>query len=266
MPKTILFCAVLMLILAAFAGCGGGGSDSLYLALGDSLAVGTGAAEPERFGYAALFIQTVGTDQLTNLSVNGETSSSFITGGQLAATKAVIEDPDTDVEVVTLSIGGNDLDDLRDPDGPCGQDPRSLACLGAVGDALSSFAGNYRAILGELVAALDRDPGKEKVLVMTYYNVFSGTGSPFEGPTDLALLGTDGVVNCAVNAGDPTKAGLNDIIACIGATDFGATVVDVYPLFSGRALELTHIGTGDIHPTDGGHAVIAQAFSDAYGK
>ena len=200
--KTMLFGVVLILSLAASAACGSGGSDSLYLALGDSLVVGIGAADPERSGYAALFSQTVGTDHLTNLAVNGETSSSFITGGQLAATMAAIDDPDTDVEVVTLSIGGNDLDDLRDPEGPCGQDPGSRACLTAVGDALTSFAGAYRTILGELAAALDRDPGNETVLVMTYYNVFSGTGSPFEGPADLALLGTDGVIDCAVNAGD----------------------------------------------------------------
>jgi hypothetical protein len=267
MMKKVFFSLLVTLGIAVFAACGGSGGDSLYLALGDSLAVGIGAAEPERSGYAALFHQAAGTDRLANLAVGGENSASFIADGQLQGALATIEDPNTDVEVVTLSIGGNDLDDLRDPAGPCGQNPGGPACLGAVGNALASFADNYRVILGGLVGALDRDPGDEKVLVMTYYNVFSGTGSPFETPADLALLGTDGSTDCAANAADPFKAGLNDIIVCIGS-QAGArvTVVDVYPMLRGRALELTHIATGDIHPTDGGHAAIAQAFRDAYAR
>jgi hypothetical protein len=37
-------------------------------------------------------------------------------------------------------------------------------------------------------------------------------------------------------------------------------VADVYPAFGDRAPQLTHIGTGDIHPNDAGYAVIAQTF------
>jgi hypothetical protein len=47
---------------------------------------------------------------------------------------------------------------------------------------------------------------------MTYYNPFSGTGSRFEHPSDLALLGSDGVVNCGADLADRARVGLNDII------------------------------------------------------
>ena len=65
--------------------------------------------------------------------------------------------------------------------------------------------------------------------------------------------------------GDPSKTGLNDLIACIGGS-FGAIVVDVHPLFDSQAVVLTHIALGDIHPNDAGHTVIADAFASAFGN
>ena len=72
------------------------------------------------------------------------------------------------------------------------------------------------------------------------------------------MLDIDGTVDCQANAADPRNAGINDLIACIGA-GFGADVVDLYPLFAGKALELTHIAEGNIHPNDEGYQVIASA-------
>ncbi|MBI4202045.1 MAG: hypothetical protein HY532_02865, partial [Chloroflexi bacterium] len=95
--------------------------------------------------------------------------------------------------------------------------------------------------------------------VMTYYNPFDGTGHPYEGPVDLTLLGADGTVNCAAAFGNPANMGLNDLITCFGA-GYGAQVVDVYPLFDGNALALTHIAKGDIHANNDGYAAIAAAF------
>ena len=48
----------------------------------------------------------------------------------------------------------------------------------------------------------------------------------FEKPTEQALLGSDGVVDCAADKADPAKAGLNDIIACTTRAN-QASVVDV---------------------------------------
>lgn len=238
----------------------------VYVALGDSLAVGTGARNGARQGYVARvsrFASFGGDDDddddergaLANLAVGGETSGTFLSDGQLAAALAAIEDPDSDTQLVTLVIDGDDLLPLL-RQAPCATDPAGAACQGIVGARLIGFAGNLPTILGCLQAALAADPGDERLLVMTYYNPFSGTGSPFEAPVDGVLLGADGVIDCAATVVDPRNSGLNDIISCIGGAA-GATVVDVYPAFEGRGAELTHIAAGDVHPNNRGHRVIA---------
>ena len=232
-----------------------------YVALGDSIAAGQGASVEDRFGYAAVFNQFYrvdhrGPERHDNLAVPGENSSSFF-DDQMAGAVEVIEDTDTEVEVVTLTIGSNDLLPLLRSE-PCASAPGGPECQGAVGVALAGFAGNYTAILTGLTGALATDPGEGRVLVTTYYNPYDGTGHPFETPVDITLVGVDGTIDCAANAVDPTKVGLNDLIACIGGS-FGAETVDVYPLFDGEAPGLTHIGEGDVHPNDAGHRVIADA-------
>lgn len=239
----------------------------LYLALGDSLAAGTGATQPDQSGYVALlhrhFRDGHGPVRLVNLAVGGETGTSFIAGRQLAAAVAAIADPQTDVEVVTLDIGGNDLLDLLKPGRACRLDPDSPDCQEAIAAALPTVAVTYAAILATLTSALTTDPGPERLLVMTYYNPFGGTGTPHEARVDIALLGSDGRVDCVANVSDPARVGLNDLITCLGSA-FGAEVVEVYPLFGNEAWKLTHIAREDIHPNDAGYARIADAFVRAY--
>jgi hypothetical protein len=93
--------------------------------------------------------------------------------------------------------------------------------------------------------------------VMTYFNPFSGTDASLEGAAELALLGTDGRLDCG--AGTSKARGMNDIIACVGE-GLGAVPVNVQPAFVGLGLELTHIGNEDIHANDRGYAVIADLF------
>jgi lysophospholipase L1-like esterase len=240
---------------------------TLYVALGDSLAWGDGASVPGETAYVPIMADYVaGTPHgaakdHTNLAVRGETTSSFIGGGQLAAALAAIGDPSTDTRVVTLSVGGNDLLDLlNDPTDPCVADPSSQTCQFLVGAALFGVAQNYPVILGSLAAALAGDPGDERVLVLTLYNAFGGTGSPFEAAVDVGLLGSDLRIDCAALATDPTAAGLNDIVACTSLA-LGATVVDSYPVIGDQALALTHIGDPgfNIHPNDAGYELIAKA-------
>jgi lysophospholipase L1-like esterase len=236
---------------------------TMYVSLGDSIAWGDGASVPSQTGYTALLadyfagIAHDGAKDWTNLAVRGETTGSFIAGGQLGAAFAAIGDPSTDTRVVTVSLGGNDVGALlNEPTDPCVQDPFSLTCQAMVVAALQSAAANYPVILGSLAAALATDDGDERVFVMTVYNPFGGLGAPFEAPVDAVLLGADGQIDCANQAG----FGLNDIIACT-ATALGMTVVDGYGAIGDDALELTHIGEGtfDTHPTDAGHALLAKA-------
>ena len=239
----------------------------VYLALGDSLAYGIGASDRTRTAYVPLLFRYFQQPRaenvrvLRNLSRPGETSDSFIAGGQLALAVASIADPTTDTRVVTLDIGGNDLLYLIGGP-PCQDDPGGALCQALVAEQLRKFAINYAVILEALSSALESDPGNETLRVMTYYNPYGGTGHPYEPFADGVLLGSDLAIDCAAPPGDP-RAGLNDLIACIGAAS-GAVVADVYPAFGDRALELTHIARGDIHPNDAGHSVIAQTFIAAH--
>ncbi len=237
-----------------------------YIALGDSIAEGRGATDHESLDYVGRFNAFYekdhdGPELLTTYVQQDETSSSIITN-QVANAVQVIGEEDTDVEVVTLTIGGNDFLPMVGQES-CASNPIGQECQVAVGTALMVFAVNYAAILGELNTALDADPGEEQLLVATYYNPYKGTCSPFDLPTDGIFFGADGTVDCAANATDPTKAGLNDIITCSAAAA-GATVVDLYPVISDKALTHTHIATGDIHPNDSGYSLIADAVIAAY--
>lgn len=250
------------LTLPASAAGATGHALPLYLALGDSLAVGVGAAPGA--GYVPRLRELLrqpaqgGIVHLANVAVSGETSDSFITGGQLGRALDAIDDPMIDVRVVTLDIGGNDILGLLAPGGPCATDPAGMGCQAAVVAGLGNVARNYPALLSALAAR----GGHARLLVMTYYNPFSGAGSAYEALTDRALLGSDGKIDCAANARDPQTVGLNDLIACLGSRA-GATVVDVYPLFAGKGPVLTHVLSGDVHPNDQGHEAIARAFAAA---
>ena len=237
-----------------------------YIALGDSIAEGRGATDEELLDYVGRFNEFYendhdGPELLTTYKQDGETSFSII-ANQVANAVEVIRDEETDVEVVTLTIGGNDFLPLVGEE-PCASNPTGDECRTVVAIALTSFAVNYPAILGDLMAALDSDPGEEQLLVTTYYNPYKGTGSPFDLVTDGVLFGSDGTIDCAANSADFAKGGLNDIIAC-GAAAAGATTVDLYAVITDKALTHTHIATGDIHPNDEGYRLIADALIEAY--
>ena len=248
---------------------------TVYLALGDSLGWGYGATDPLETAYVPHFYRFLQGDshsrarELVNLSVGGETSESFITGWldpgplrtpQLDQAIAVIADPDTDVSVVTLDIGGNDLLGLLRPGQACSAYPPTSECLAAAQAAIGQFYQNYGYILTVLTQALATDPGEETLMVMTYYNPWSGTGSAYEGVVTMLMLGAEPGTDCAAPA---ATFGMNDIITCVGMA-LGATVVDVYPRFVGKGFELTHIAEDDIHANDSGYAQIASEFRAAY--
>ena len=245
---------------------------TLYLALGDSLAVGDGASDMASTAYVPLMADYFAgkphgnVKRMVNLAIGGETTGSFMAAhagptSQLDTAVAAILDTATDTRVITLSISGNDLLDLlNEPTDPCVADPTGLVCQGQVAAALYGVSTNLPGILGTLSAALaaeDDDP--EQVYVLTLYNPFGGTGSPYEVPIDYALLGADLTVDCTA-LGNPANTGLNDIVACT-AMAFGGVVIDGYAVIGDNALALTHIGDPgfNIHPNDDGYAAIAKA-------
>ena len=228
-----------MLALAAAAPASH--AEGRYVATGDSVAAGIGARTPAT-GYASLFFDFLKTrsggslDELVNRAVPGETSGSMLTGGQLTAARAAIDDRRSDTKVVTVTIGGNDV--------------LAGACpSGYSNPATCPFAVNFETILRRLADGLARDPGDEHLFVTTYYNIMKGT--PNEPVTRARLLGSDGVIACA---GRGSEVGLHDAISCRGAAH-GAVVADAYPPF--YASPVNPISPDGIHPNDTGHGLIA---------
>jgi lysophospholipase L1-like esterase len=266
MRRPTIIISALLLILVMAAPASAATPTGLYVALGDSLAVGDGASDWDASAYVPLMADYyAGTPHAdakhhVNLGVQGETTASFL-GTQVAQAVGAILDPVTDTRVVTLSIGGNDVGSLlNDPGDACVVNPFSAECQGAVATALSTVAQNYPTIIGTLQWALAQDEGDdEPIYVLTVFNPFGGTGTPYEGPIDIALQGADLAVDCT-NLANPANAGLNDIIACTSLA-LGAIPVDGYGAIGDNALTLTHIGEGDFntHPNDAGYAAIAKA-------
>jgi lysophospholipase L1-like esterase len=254
--------AIVAALLVASSLARQGSHGALYLGLGDSLAEGVGASGPNS-GFVERFFDHVRSQGpaerlvFANRAIGGETSGSFLRGGQLDGALGIINDPDIDTPTIVLSIGGNDLLGLLAVD-PCASNPAGAACRDAVATNLAAFAVNYAETLARLRNALDARSGQGTLIVITLYNPFSGTGSVFEAPTDLALLGEDLAIDCDAVAVSSPNVGLNDLLTCLGQS-VGATVADIYPAFLGRGVQLTHIATGDHHPNDAGHAAIADA-------
>jgi lysophospholipase L1-like esterase len=217
-----------------------------YVALGDSVAGGSNA--PPGQGYVDRFFRHLqspaggGLDQLRNHSGTGSTESILANaGGQLAGVLADIR-ASSDTRVVSVEVGFAD-----------NADPR---CDVAEGRGLNApgcpFGPNFKAILGQVKAALAADPGDEQLIVATYGNPATGTAG--EAARKLMLWGSDRRLDCAAGR---RRLGLNDLITCIGLRE-GAAVADTYPGIErgGRRL----ISPDGLHPNGAGHAVIAQAF------
>lgn len=206
-----------------------------YVALGDSIAVGIGAAEPTEQGYTALLAGHL-DDQFglpvrrVNLAVPGETTSSMLSGDQLdRALRAITSAQRTGVRIgaVTLTIGANDL--LR-----AGTSHPSREA------ALTTVRENVRTILHRIDDALATsfEAPMPALVVTGYYDPTES--SPNEQGSDAWWL---------------TR--LDDTLSLV-AHEAGARWVDVAEAFDGRTSELTWYPR-DIHPNEAGHAVIAEA-------
>jgi len=223
----------------------------VYLALGDSLAVGVGASSPSTMGYVARAHGSLLTSEryrdggldLVNVSVAGATSADLVlAGGQLDAAIAEITNrrdsdlPGDDVEIISVDIGGNDLLSLVAPNSPCLESASVEPCRAAFGDVLSAIQTN----LGDTLRRL-REAAPEAIIVtVDLYNPYSGTGDLREPIAEIGVGQANGVIG-AVTA-DP---------------DLRVKTASVFQLFSGRGLQW--VAPDGIHPNDNGHAVIAEA-------
>ncbi|MFE3459039.1 GDSL-type esterase/lipase family protein [Nocardiopsis aegyptia] len=193
----IRWIAALTAAAVAMTGCGGDGGDSAderagtepsyYLSLGDSLTVGVqpdanGRPEMTSDGYTDVLYRNLYDADSTldheRMGCGGEDTTSFIEGGlahcdekydgtsQLEAAEAFLTDNAGRVDLVTLTIGGNNftgcVSDLESADGPS----LDTAC---VEDGLERIDTEIPVIASRLRAAAGPDT---QIIAMTYYNPF----------------------------------------------------------------------------------------------
>ncbi len=253
------FAALIALCALAALACSGGGTHAgkagllsnaqpggIYLALGDSMAAGSGASDAASTSYVALIDaalrNVLGPDlELRSLAVGGHTTQDLIDNQLEPAVEALRAG---DVRLVTITISGNDLAYLQNsPDAPaCLQDVTRPPC--PVPEILVGTEGRLDTILSRLREA---GPGTP-IVIEVYPNFFSGTGHRFEQAAEKAF----GLIN--------------DVIVR-AAQRYDILIADPRAAFAGHGEELTHIldPVFDAHPNDAGYRVIADAFLKVLG-
>lgn len=217
------------------------GIGQLHLALGDSLSVGLLASLPDTRGYVPQFNRLLERAAgrpvaLRNVSVNGETSTSLLSGSQLTAAHTAIAEARARgwrVSPLTISIGGNDVLDVQ-------------ADKDAVREvALTRYRANLAQLFDGLIAATSRDGVRESdLLTMSIYNPFGG---------DPNLQGSDAWWVERFNAVLADEATRRDI-----------AVARAYERFRGQEQRLTFMPL-DFHPNNRGHLALAEELWRASG-
>ena len=209
--------------------------------------------------------------QLLNLSRTGipgvpnsgvTTTTVLAEGDQLDQAVALLADrngdrsPRNDVEVVSLTVGGNDL--FGPAVAACVESPQpATTCAPALAVVFRDVGLRYEQILTELRAA----GGDDVVLLTTTYDnplPFCDRGAA--NPAAAAAIG-DLVLEGGTLPGVGTlPAGFNDVIRGVSARH-GATAVDTFGV----------LGTGDfvggadcLHPDGDGHRKIADVFAATF--
>ncbi|MFM6849615.1 MAG: SGNH/GDSL hydrolase family protein [Terrabacter sp.] len=158
--------------------------------------------------------------------------------------------PRNDVEVVTLTVGGNDI-----------FGPITNACLGsnqatcpaAIGAAFTAFSSRYAALLAQLREAAGPDT---PIVTMTYYDPLRSCALGQANPAAGAFA--DWFLEGGTLPGLGTlPLGFNDLITAISAQN-GARTADTFGKLA--ATDLVG-GTDCLHPNRSGHTKIAAVFA-----
>jgi lysophospholipase L1-like esterase len=238
-----------------------------YLALGDSLAFGFQPNHDFAHGYVTQLYDRLHAGNprlvLENLGCPGETSGTLVTGGicpypgaasQLATALAFLRAHPGKVRLVTIDIGGNDVDH----------------CVTAAGIDTACFARgllNIAVNLSVTVARLRAAAPYAEFVGMTYYDTVLAAW--LAGPAGQALA----------KQSLPLSHELNGLLALIYrfarfrvadvaaafSTDDMTTMVNGLPLDVARICQWTWMCTAkpDIHANTAGYGVIADTFAAA---
>ena len=241
-----------------------------YVALGDSLAAGyqpDPSIGPDQ-GYVPRVFQAfqakVPNSELVNLGCGGATTTTLLSGGgactydagsQLAAAEQFLRDHRGRVLLVTIDIGGNDIN--------------RCAATGTIDEACAADAiGTVVTNLREIMRRLRLAAPLVRMVGMTYYDPYLAAW--LSGAAGQALaqqsIGLTTQLNKQLTAVyTARRARVADVEGAFETTDLATTTalagVGEVPLAVARICTLTWMCTRqDIHPTSAGYAVIAQAF------
>lgn len=257
--------SAVLAVTAAFALVGAAGSAAsatpaaasrvVYDALGDSYASGYGVPPYAECGrsQSAYAVQLDGRHRLRLddfVACAGATTTSLVTGGQLAAL-------DADTGLVTLTIGGNDI----------GWSTAVTACLGGTDAQCAGTVGVVEArttsqlptLLDTVYADVAAAAPNARVVVTGYPRLFSPEYGAYlaASPTELSTL----------NAAADTL----DAVIAAAATRAGFQFVDVRERFDGHGANspdpwiLGPSDPGAFHPTVNGYKAYTAAVNSALG-
>jgi lysophospholipase L1-like esterase len=234
-----------------------------YVAMGDSLGAGYGASQPAN-GYVNLVYQHELAQypnlQLVNLSQPEATTDVILHGPQLSNAEAFLRAHAGQVALLTIDIGGNDVDNCVSPSGIDGT---------CIQNGVNQIATNLPAILHGLRASYSGLP----IYGMDYYDPFlaywlngaSGQVVAQQSENDAAFINAlFGQIYAAAAASmaDPATLFETGDFALTGS--WNGTVV---PQNVALICEWTNMcpPLADFHANDAGHAELAAAFEQVIG-
>jgi lysophospholipase L1-like esterase len=234
-----------------------------YLALGDSLAFGFQPNRDFTHGYVQQLYATLHAQQprlvLENLGCPGETSTSLVVGGkcpypggasQLDTAIGFLHAHPGKVRLITLDIGGNDVNACVSPTGV------DLACFN---QGLLHIAVNLSVTVARLRAAAPQ----AELVGMTYYDTLLAAW--LTGPAGQALAKQslqlihelNAVISLVFRA---ARSRVADVAAAFSTDDM--TLVNGVPLDVLRICQWTWMCVQrDIHANTTGYGVIAHTFA-----
>jgi lysophospholipase L1-like esterase len=269
------------------AAAGSGTSPEYYVALGDSLSVGvqpapgTGASEPTDQGYAddlLAYYQNAfpGGLTLVKLGCSGETTSSMLTGSgssctypggsQLAAALAFISAHRSNIALITIDIGANDVDNCADGG------TISLSCIAS---GVATIQSDLPKILGAIRSAAGNGP---VIAGMNLYDPF--LEDYLTGPAGQQVAWESAGLAVALNSMLAINYGLYgvqvaDVSGTFSTTDFLDTTQlpgsGTVPVNVARICQWTWMCAAapagpNIHANATGYQEIATAFESAIGN
>jgi lysophospholipase L1-like esterase len=218
------------------------GSDvPVYLAMGDSLAFGVGAEDPASGGYVGRTHEALRESdryrdrglELVNVAVPGARSADLpAPGGQLE--RALTATEGRRIELVSVSVGANDLLALAAADSPCAVDASGPECGREFSEVMRGLQENLTSALAQVREGAP-DAG---VYLVGLHNPFAGTGGTLEALAELGVQQVNGVIATVAADAEP-----------------GVEMVEVFDHFQARGQEW--IAGDGLHPSDDGHRVIS---------